>query len=117
MLAIFEYRACPRKNCSPFLNMMEPHEIYTIIDFELLAPYTLRLVFDDQTIQEINFAPLLKGELYAPLQDVALFNQVRLDPEVGTIVWPNGADFDPAVLHDWPQLEEAMLKMVASWSD
>jgi hypothetical protein len=30
-----------------------------------------------------------------------LFNQVRIDPEVHTLVWPNGADFDPAMLHDW----------------
>lgn len=94
---------------------METHLIYTITHFEQLAPYTLRLFFDDQTSQEINFKPLLRGELYAPLLDPAVFSQVRLDEETGTVVWPNGADFDPAVLHDWPRLEEAMLNMVASW--
>jgi hypothetical protein len=35
-----------------------------------------------------------------PLRDQALFRQVRLDSEVHTLVWPNGADFDPATLHD-----------------
>ena len=33
--------------------------------------------------------------------------QVRLDPEVHTVVWPTGADFDPAILHDWPEHEAA----------
>lgn len=94
---------------------MEAHDIYTITDFEITAPYTLRLVFDDFTTQEINFELLLRGELYSPLQNLETFNQVRLDAETGTIVWPNGADFDPAVLHDWPRLKEAMLNMVQTW--
>jgi len=34
-----------------------------------------------------------------------VFRQVRLDPEVHTVVWPNGADFDPATLHDWHIVE------------
>jgi len=37
------------------------------------------------------------------LQDTSRFEQVALDREVCTLVWPNGADFDPATLHDWPQ--------------
>ena len=28
-----------------------------------------------------------------------MFNEVRVDPEIGTITWPNGADLDPDVLH------------------
>ncbi|MGH7135198.1 MAG: DUF2442 domain-containing protein [Pirellulales bacterium] len=61
------------------------------------------LSFDDGTEQTIDFSPVLEGNLYGPLRDVSLFNQVRLDPEVHTLVWPNGADFDPATLHDWPE--------------
>jgi hypothetical protein len=38
--------------------------------------------------------------VFEPLrQDQQLFRQVRVDPELGTIVWPNGADMDPDVLH------------------
>jgi hypothetical protein len=33
-----------------------------------------------------------------------------MDPEVHTLVWPNGADFDPATLHDWPKQAEALLR-------
>ena len=76
------------------------HPIYHISSFEILSPYTLRVKFDDNTEQAINFQPILAGELYKPLQDITLFNQVQVDPEVHTLVWPNGADFDPATLHD-----------------
>ncbi|PYQ54804.1 MAG: hypothetical protein DMF53_28980 [Acidobacteria bacterium] len=36
-----------------------------------------------------------------------MFATVTIDPEVHTLVWPNGADFDPAVLHNWSQHEPA----------
>ena len=86
------------------------HEIYRISSFQKVAPFTLRVQFDDGTFQIIDFRPVLKGELYGPLQDPTLFDQVRIDPEVHTLVWPNGADFDPATLHDWPQLKEALIE-------
>jgi hypothetical protein len=64
--------------------------------------------FDDQTEQIIDFQPVLGGELFRPLRDLDLFNQVRIDPEVHTLVWPNGADFDPATLHDWSIYAQAL---------
>lgn len=91
------------------------HEIYTVVAFEIVAPYTIKITFDDNTMQVINFRPLLRGELYSPLQDLKLFNQVCLDEEAGTLVWPNEADFDPATLHDWQIVGEAMIKMAQSW--
>ena len=84
------------------------HPIYRVLSFEAVAPYILRVQFDDKTEQIINFQPILTGELYKPLRDIALFNQVRIDPEVHTLVWPNGADFDPTTLHDWPQHVDAL---------
>lgn len=77
------------------------HPIYRVAAFKILAPYTLEVEIEDNTTQSIDFKPILKGELYGPLLDLKLFNQVQIDPEVHTLVWPNGADFDPAVLHDW----------------
>ncbi len=88
------------------------HEIYAVTDVQVVAPYTLKLAFDDGSERTIDFRPVLKGEIFRPLQDGALFNQVRLDPESRTIVWPNGADFDPATLHDWSTYaEEIAAKM------
>ncbi len=91
------------------------HPIYRVRAFEIVAPYTLRVRFDDGTAQIINFRPVLAGELYGPLAELALFNQVRLDPEVQTLVWPNGADFDPAILHDWPKHVAAFTTLARQW--
>ena len=92
------------------------HPIYRVCSFEIVAPYTLRVRFDDNTQQTIDFKPVLCGELYLPLRDIALFNQVRLDPEVHTLVWPNGADFDPATLHDWPEHVQAFTARAKLWA-
>ena len=92
-----------------------PHPIYRVQSFEIISPYTVRVRFDDRTEQVINFEPVLAGELYKPLRDLSLFNQVRLDPEVKTLVWPNGADFDPATLHDWHEHIEALIERARRW--
>ena len=84
------------------------HPLYDVIDFEIVGDYTLRVVFDDESEQIINFEPVLFGELYAPLKDLKLFKKVQLDREVHNLVWPNGADFDPWMLHEWPKLVEQL---------
>ena len=91
------------------------HPIYRVRWFEFVSTYTLRVGFDDNTEQTIDFRPILAGELYGPLRDVELFNRVQIDPEVETLVWPNGADFDPATLHDWPANRLAFAELARRW--
>jgi hypothetical protein len=68
---------------------------------EPLEGFVLRLGFDDGTVREIDLEAELWGPMFEPLRhDPQLFRQVRVDEELGTIVWPNGADLDPDVLHD-----------------
>ena len=81
-----------------------------------LVKAILRVEFDDHTSQVIDFRPILEGEIYGPLQDLEVFSQVRIDPEVHTLVWPNGADFDPATLHDWPKYAETMRALAERWA-
>jgi DUF971 family protein len=92
------------------------HEIYAITDLEIVAPYTLRLKFDDNTEKIIDFCSVLNGEMFKPLQDLSLFNQVRLDAEIHTIVWSNGADFDPATLHDWDLYRTEIEERSRAWA-
>ena|SRR5437588_4954464 len=92
------------------------HAIYTVQAFEVVAPYTLRIKFNDGCIKVVDLLPMLRGELYAPLRDPSLFAQARLDSESGTLVWPNHADFDPAILHDWDLVGDAMIQMASTWS-
>jgi len=94
------------------------HEIYAVTDVEVVAPYTLKLEFDDGTSKTIDFSRVLEGELLGPLRDVRLFNQVRVDAESRTVVWPNGADFDPATLHDWDLYEmEITARAKGHWAE
>jgi integrase len=64
-----------------------------------LADYTLRLTFDDSSERVVDLADELWGAMGEPLRDSAYFRQVHVDPELRTIVWPNGFDLDPDVLH------------------
>lgn len=97
-------------------NPLSKHPLHRVTSFAIDGPFTLRVRFDDDTSQVIDFSPILEGRLYGPLRDLALFNQVRLDPEVHTLVWPNGADFDPATLHDWPVHLDAIKSMARRWA-
>ena len=91
------------------------HPIYPVTSFEIATDYTLRVQFGDDTRQLIDFRPILAGELYGPLRELRIFNQVRIDPEIHTLLWPNGADFDPATLHDWPKHKGAFIEMARRW--
>ena len=72
------------------------HPIHRVTEFSIVAPFTLQVTFGDGTEQRIDFKPVLHGVLFGPLQDPVTCNAVTLDQEAGTLVWPNGADFDPA---------------------
>lgn len=92
------------------------HLMVGVAEFEIVGPYSLRLTFDDRSECRIDFEPVLYGYYYGPLRDISLFNQVRIDPEVHTLVWPNGADFDPATLYNWHKGEGAELAdKAAQW--
>jgi hypothetical protein len=66
---------------------------------EPLHDYVLRLGFTDGSSRDVDLEPELWGRVFEPLRDPELFRKVAVDPELGTIVWPNGADLDPDVLH------------------
>ena len=92
------------------------HPVHRVKTFEIVGPYRLRIEFGDGSVQTIDFRPVLEGELYSPLRDLNEFNAVALDREIHTLVWPNGADFDPATLHDWPDHEAAMVALARRWA-
>ncbi len=66
---------------------------------EVLEGFTVRLGLSDGSEKTVDLTPYLHGPIFEPLRrDLALFRQVTVDEELGTIVWPNGADIDPDVL-------------------
>jgi hypothetical protein len=98
------------------MTWMTGHSLHRVTSFDRVGAHTLRVEFADGSRQTIDFTPVLAGELYGPLQDPELFGQVRLDPEVHTRVWPNGADFDPATLHDWPLVVDELTARARVWA-
>ena len=66
---------------------------------EYVGSYRLRLTFSDGKVGDIDLAPELWGEVFEPLKDLELFKSFKVDQELGTVVWPNGADFAPEFLY------------------
>jgi len=75
------------------------------------------LSFEDGAEQRIGLRPVLEESFFGPLQNPDVFNAVFLDKEVGTVTWPNGTDFDPATLHDWPQVRDELVGMARHWAE
>jgi hypothetical protein len=63
-----------------------------------VANHTLWLRFSDGTEGDVDLSAELYGEVFEPLKDTEYFRAFRLDPELRTVVWPNGADFAPEFL-------------------
>ena len=57
------------------------------------------LRFEDGTSGEVDLSRELLGPVFEPLHDPEYFSRVSLNHEIGTIVWPNGADFAPEFLY------------------
>jgi hypothetical protein len=74
--------------------------MHDVTQVECLEGHRVLLTFDNQERREIDIATLVPFEgVFEKLKDVAYFRQVRVEPHVGTIVWPNGADLCPDVLY------------------
>lgn len=77
-------------------------ELVEVTSVQVLAGYQLRLGFSDGLVRDVDLEQRLRdgGPVFRPIyDDPKLFAQVRVDPELGTIVWPNDADMAPEVLH------------------
>ena len=80
--------------------MTDLEPLIDVTGVRVLARYVVELTFADGNVRVIDLEPLLWGEVFAPLvSDYSLFRQVRVDPDAGTIVWPNGADISPRTLY------------------
>ena len=59
----------------------------------------LEVSFNDGSRKQVDLTPHIWGPAFEVLHDDAYFKSVRVDPESGTVAWPNGADFAPEFLH------------------
>ena len=74
-------------------------ELVDVVEVRYVREYVVWLKFEDGTSGEVDLSGSLRGPVFQPLHDAEYFRQVRVDPEIGTIVWPNGADIAPETLY------------------
>jgi hypothetical protein len=71
-----------------------------VVAVRALGDYRLHLQFEDGVEGVVDLEPYLSFRgIFEPLRERAYFAQVRVDPDLGTVTWPNGADLDPDVLY------------------
>ena len=90
--------------------------ILRITEIEVRGPHDLWLRFNNSYEAKVNLTPLLFGLVLVPLRDPDYFSQVKLNPESGTISWPNGADFAPEALYKMAKsLGDLREELLAGW--
>lgn len=80
--------------------MTPSSRIPNVVAVTVPADFVLRLIFDDGVEGTVDLGDELSGPVFEALRDPDYFRRVTVDPEIGTVVWPNGADLAPEVLHD-----------------
>ena len=70
-----------------------------VVAVSVLSDFVVELTFGDGLVKTVDLEPQLHGRLFGELRDPAVFRQVRIDRDGGTIVWPNGADICPDLLY------------------
>ena len=72
-----------------------------IVDVKYIKDYVLYLTFTDGKRAEMDFREKVvgRGGIFRPLEDLKFFQRVKVEPEAGTLIWPNEVEFDPDVLY------------------
>lgn len=87
--------------------------LHSVMNFEVIGPYRLRVFFEDDTCQDIDFRPVLAGRIFSPLKDLSLFNQVSIEDDL--LTWPNGAEFSSDTLYNWPKQLPVLREQAWKW--
>jgi len=70
-----------------------------VIEAKYIEGYTVEVSFNDGRKGIVDLSVALKGPVFEPLKEVSAFSQLRVDQELETIVWPNGADLAPEYIY------------------
>ena len=74
--------------------------MHYICGVEYDSGYKLRVAFEDGSVRIVDLEGHLDGEIFEPLKDVRIFKTARLNPDIDTVVWQNGADMSPDFLYE-----------------
>jgi hypothetical protein len=73
--------------------------MHEVVDVVVVKPYVLDVTFRNGEHRRVDLADILWGPVFEPLHDPDVFAQVRVVAELGTVVWPGGADIAPEYLY------------------
>lgn len=90
------------------------HEFKKVISAKIVSTGILDLEFECGSRRTVDLTPVMSGALFGALQRPEVFKQVKVDHEVGTISWPNGADFDPDTLFHWDEVVSKLSNQLQS---
>ena len=65
-----------------------------------VSEYKLLLTFEDGKVCLVDLKPHLEGKIFKPLKDISYFKAVKVNSDLDTIVWKNGADMSPDFLYE-----------------
>jgi len=74
--------------------------ILHVVEAKYEHDYIIHLRFNNGAEGYVDLYDELYGEMFAPLKNQEKFKAFKVDPELNTIVWDNGADLAPEFLHD-----------------
>jgi len=74
--------------------------VHFVRSAEYVSDYRVKLVFEDGSVRIADLASHLEGEIFEPLKDVDFFRTVRVEPDINSIVWENGADMSSDFLYE-----------------
>jgi hypothetical protein len=74
--------------------------MHYVTEVEYQIGYCLLLTFEDGSRRRVDLESHLDGEMFEPLREIALFRTARLNADIDTVVWENGADMSPDFLYD-----------------
>jgi len=73
--------------------------MHYVTDVAYAGEYKLLIRFEDNQARLVDLAFHLDGPVFEPLKDLSYFKSFRLNSDIDTVVWPNGADFSPDFLY------------------
>ena len=80
--------------------MLTVDKLVDVTGVEVIGDHRLRLTFEDGVVGDVEFDRSEWQGVAEPLADQSFFAQVRVEPELGTITWPNGYDMAPELLYE-----------------
>ena len=88
--------------------------MHFITEVAYVSDFTLQLRFEDGSVRTVDLKEHLDGKMFEPLKDRARFRTARLEPDLDTVVWENGADMSPDFLYEISRpVEQKLNKRVA----